>query len=80
MRKRLQQRLEELRQELRTGQTTLEDLEAKASRVRAMMLRLSGAIQVLEEELQKAGPEGAGEEAATPDDGPPAASVVQLGK
>lgn len=78
MRKQLQQRLEELHKELQTGQATLDDLEAKANHVRTMMFRLSGAIQVLEEELEKAGPEDSGGARATLDDGPLAASVVQL--
>ena len=53
--KRFRCRLEELRAEYEKGKKTLEDLEAQAANVRATLLRISGAIQVLEEELSKAG-------------------------
>jgi prefoldin subunit 5 len=42
-------RLEELRQELAKGQKRLEMLERERQEVRDTMLRISGAIQVLEE-------------------------------
>jgi predicted nuclease with TOPRIM domain len=51
METRLRQRLEELRAEYEKGKKTLEDLEAQAASVRATMLRISGAVQVLQEEL-----------------------------
>jgi predicted nuclease with TOPRIM domain len=51
MKERLEKRLEELRAEFEKGKSTLQDLEAKTASVREMMLRLSGAIQVLQEEL-----------------------------
>ncbi len=57
MKEQLEKRLQELRAEYEKGKATLEDLETKASNVRAMMLRLSGAIQVLQEELDRADPE-----------------------
>jgi len=53
MREQLQRRLEELRAEYQKGQAAAEELEAKLSSVRSMMLRLSGAIQVLQEELAR---------------------------
>jgi predicted nuclease with TOPRIM domain len=54
MREQLEKRLAELRAEFETGQKKLEELEAQASNLRAMLLRISGAIQVLEEELGRA--------------------------
>jgi predicted nuclease with TOPRIM domain len=57
VREQLRKRLEELRAEYRKGEETLEELEGKLSSVRSMMLRLSGAIQVLQEELDR-GPDG----------------------
>jgi uncharacterized coiled-coil protein SlyX len=55
MKEQLEKRLEELRAEFQKGETTLQELETKITNVRQMMLRLSGAIQVLQEELDKAG-------------------------
>lgn len=59
MKEQLERRLEELRAEYEKGKATLEELDTKASNVRAMMLRLSGAIQVLQEELERADPDRA---------------------
>jgi len=59
MRERLEQRLGELKAEFEKGQQTLEGLEAQAATVRQTLLRISGAIQVLEEELEDTGqPQG----------------------
>lgn len=55
MRERLQQRLAELRTEFESGQQTLDQLETQATTVRQTLLRISGAIQVLEEELGDTG-------------------------
>jgi hypothetical protein len=44
-------RLEELRAEFEMGQRRLEDLESQAAFVRNTPLRISGAVQVLEELL-----------------------------
>jgi uncharacterized coiled-coil protein SlyX len=52
---RLQARLTELRAEYSKGEQTLADLEAKTANVRATMLRISGAIQVLEELTEPVG-------------------------
>jgi hypothetical protein len=51
MKERLEIRLEELKAEFEKGKKSMEELEAKAAAVRATMMRISGAVQVLEEEL-----------------------------
>jgi uncharacterized coiled-coil protein SlyX len=51
MRERLEQRLQELRSEYKKGEQTLAELEQQATATRQALLRISGAIQVLEEEL-----------------------------
>jgi hypothetical protein len=53
MQEQLQQRLAELRTEYASGQKILADLESKQVNIRETLLRISGAIQVLEEELSK---------------------------
>jgi hypothetical protein len=53
MRTQLEQRLQELRSEYTAGQKVLAELEAKQLHLRETLLRISGAIQVLEEELSK---------------------------
>jgi len=47
------ERLEELRQELSKGQKRLEMLDRERQEVRDTLLRISGAIQVLEELLRQ---------------------------
>jgi predicted nuclease with TOPRIM domain len=54
MRDQLENRLKELKSEFEIGQNKLAELEAQATNLRNMLLRISGAIQVLEEELDKA--------------------------
>jgi hypothetical protein len=49
---RFRHRLEELRAEYEKGKKTLEELESQAASVRATLLRIAGAIQVLQEELE----------------------------
>ena len=51
MKKQLQQRLEELRTEFENGRKILAGLEAKQTHLNASLLRISGAIQILEELL-----------------------------
>lgn len=53
--KKLQDRLAQLKQEYQKGQERLQQLEAETANVRDTMLRLQGAIQVLEEELTEGG-------------------------
>lgn len=48
---RLEQRLKELKAEFETGQQMLAELETKQLELEKTLLRISGAIQVLEEEL-----------------------------
>lgn len=54
MKDQLENRLEELRAELESGQRVLADLQAKETQIRDTLSRLQGAIQVIEEELGKA--------------------------
>lgn len=65
MRERLEQRLAELRAEFERGQQTLDDLETQATTVRQTLLRISGAIQVLEEELGDTGRNSSEQEGET---------------
>ncbi len=53
MKEQLEQRLKELKTEFESGQQMLTDLEARQANLRNSLLRISGAIQVLEEELGK---------------------------
>lgn len=53
MKHQLEQRLNELRSEFESGQKALADLEHQQANLRSSLLRISGAIQVLEEELEK---------------------------
>jgi chromosome segregation ATPase len=54
MKEQLQQRLQSLKAEFEAGKKMLADLESQQVKVRETVLRISGAIQVLEEELAKA--------------------------
>jgi hypothetical protein len=54
MREQIERRLEELRREYDAGTKLLSDLETRRAAIRATLARISGAIQVLEEELSKA--------------------------
>jgi chromosome segregation ATPase len=51
MKEQLETRLAALKTEFEAGQKMLADLEAKKGELQATMLRISGAIQVLEELL-----------------------------
>ena len=59
---RVAQRLDELRNELRTGEDRLRELEAERTRVREVVLRIEGAILALEE----LGADAAGRQEETP--------------
>ena len=54
MKQQIQNRLQELKTEFESGQKVLAELEAKQANVQNTLLRIQGAIQVLEEELVKA--------------------------
>ncbi len=47
----LRQRLDELRSEYEAGERMLEELQGRQADLSQKLLRISGAIQVLEEEL-----------------------------
>ena len=51
MKQQLEQRLKELKTEFESGQKALADLENRQADLRNTLMRISGAIQVLEEEL-----------------------------
>jgi predicted nuclease with TOPRIM domain len=53
MQKQLESRLTELRAEFEKGQHRIKELEAESGSLRDTLLRISGAIQVLQEELEK---------------------------
>ena len=55
MQEQIQSRLEMLKREFATGQARLRELESEQMQVRETLLRISGAIQVLEEMLEKNG-------------------------
>jgi hypothetical protein len=54
MREQLEQRLKELHSEYEAGQKMQAELDARQAELRNKMLRISGAIQVIEEELERA--------------------------
>ena len=54
MKAQLEHRLKELIAEFEAGQKMLSDLESKQAELRNTLTRISGAIQVLQEELAKA--------------------------
>ena len=51
MRQQIQDRLEELKKELETGQAQLQQVEMQRTYLHETVLRISGAVQVLEELL-----------------------------
>jgi predicted nuclease with TOPRIM domain len=57
MKEHLQQRLQSLKTEYAAGQKMLADLETQQANLRDTLLRISGAIQVLEETLNEAPPD-----------------------
>jgi predicted nuclease with TOPRIM domain len=54
MQEQLEHRLTALKAEFETGQRMLTDLETRQADLRNTLIRISGAVQVLEEELAKA--------------------------
>ena len=55
MQEQLRKRLNGLKSEFKLGQNQLQELEGRVTVLRNNLLRMSGAIQVLEEELSEAG-------------------------
>jgi predicted nuclease with TOPRIM domain len=53
MRKQIEERLNALQAEFKAGQEILGELETRQSNVRSTLVRISGAIQVLEEILKE---------------------------
>jgi hypothetical protein len=66
----VQQRLEELRSEFEAGQRMLAELDARRAELQQTLLRIGGAVQVLEELLDTSG--AAGEQAGNGASPPPA--------
>jgi len=56
MKNQLEKRLKELKTEFEADQKMLAEFEAKRTNLKESLLRISGAIQVLEEELGKVKP------------------------
>jgi len=65
MDEKIQQRIETLRKELEVGQQQMQVLEQKMAQLRDTMLRISGAIQVLEELQSQTTPSGTATDAGT---------------
>ena len=59
MKEKLEQRLQHLQQEYESGQQMLADLQAKEANLQRTLLRISGAMQVLQELLQAEEPSSA---------------------
>jgi septal ring factor EnvC (AmiA/AmiB activator) len=53
MKDQMEKRLKELKAEFESGQKMLAEMKAKQANLRNTLLRISGAIQVIEEELAK---------------------------
>ncbi|NEO78351.1 hypothetical protein [Moorena sp. SIO4G3] len=53
MKEKLEHRLQSLKAEFEAGQKMLADYETKQMNLRETLLRISGAIQVIEEELRE---------------------------
>jgi predicted nuclease with TOPRIM domain len=61
----LKKRLDELKKEYETGQARLRELEAETNHVGETMLRISGAIQVIQEMLNDSNDQEKSESAAS---------------
>lgn len=61
MKRQLERRLLDLKQEFESGKQVLKEMEVNQANLRETLLRISGAIQVIEEELGKWSPEEDGE-------------------
>ena len=52
MKEQLEKRLKELKKEFEAGEKMLAELDSKQNNLKSTLLRISGAIQVLEEQLE----------------------------
>ena len=68
MREQLVQRLQELRSEFESGQKLMAELDARQAHLRSSLLRISGAMQVLEELLSQGASEIQPSDTAKPQD------------
>ncbi|OKH18091.1 hypothetical protein [[Limnothrix rosea] IAM M-220] len=66
MKEKLEKRLAELKQEYESGQKMMVELETKQTNLRDTLLRISGAIQILEEELSGEGDDASNGIASSP--------------
>jgi hypothetical protein len=66
MREQMQARLEELKKELEAGQAELQKVEMQRTYLRETVLRIGGAVQVLEELLTDGQPANKPDEAVGP--------------
>lgn len=57
MKSQIETRLQELRTEYETGVGVMNDLQKKQDELRTTLMRISGAIQVLEEVLAESAPQ-----------------------
>jgi hypothetical protein len=76
MRTQLEQRLAQLKGEYENGQKMLADLEGRQAELRATLLRISGAAQVLEECLGAAEPPSGSSDGNGANGAQPAAGVM----
>ena len=80
MQEQVQQRLEQLRSEFEAGQRMLAEMDARRAELQQTLLRIGGAVQVLEELLgEQAGAAPATSEGAQADDPAPANGRVAAG-
>jgi hypothetical protein len=74
MRAQLEQRLAELKAQFEHGRKVLGDLEAQEAALRNTLLRISGAIEVIEEEFARDAQNS--QPTAAPQDGDPRAAAA----
>ena len=67
MKQQLRTRLAELKAEFEKGQKRLEELETETNHLRQTLLRISGAVQILEELLAQAEQQTAQVQTSNPD-------------
>ncbi|MBE0623159.1 MAG: hypothetical protein IH605_21430 [Burkholderiales bacterium] len=67
MKETLEQRLKELKDEYASGTKVMAELQNKQNDLQATLLRISGAIQVLEEMLGRGSPEKSATDGTSPD-------------